>query len=235
MVFPCARFTAALIVLLACRTGQAQTVDVTGRVQFTHADKQKAAHVRSSGVVIWLRPISGNPAGSATPGHFRLVQRDKSFHPHLLIVPVGSSVDFPNMDPFFHNVFSQFNGKRFDLGLYEEGSNKTVRFDHEGVSYIFCNIHPEMSAVIISLSTPFVSISSPDGKVELQDVPSGTYEVRVWAEGVDLKQLNALTHSVHIGPSQTDLGMIQVIENGANSTHKNKYGEDYFPDRQTTY
>ena len=76
------------------------------------------------------------------------------FTPHILVVPVGSVVRFPNADPFFHNVFSLFDGKRFDLGLYEAGSTKEVTFSREGLSYIFCNIHPEMSAVVISLSTP---------------------------------------------------------------------------------
>ncbi|QNI35037.1 hypothetical protein H7849_16660 [Alloacidobacterium dinghuense] len=220
--------------MLICRPGSALPVDVVAQVQFTHVDQQKATRVQSSGVVIWLNPISDDPPASAKPGHFRLVQKDKSFHPHLLVIPLGSSVDFPNMDPFFHNVFSQFNGKRFDLGLYEEGSNKTVRFDHEGVSYIFCNIHPEMSAVVISLATPYVGVSSQQGGFELHDVPQGTYEMHVWAEGVDSKQLNGLTRTVRIGPTQTDLGVLQLVESGV-PAHKNKYGQDYFPDKSTTY
>src|SRR5271155_3586528 len=212
MVSSSVRFFAALLVLLSCSAGFSQSSDVVAHVEVSRANKQKASHVQSSGVVVWLSPISSDPATSARPGHFRLVQKDKSFNPHLLVVPLGSSVDFPNMDPFFHNVFSQFNGKRFDLGLYEEGSNKTVRFDHEGVSYIFCNIHPEMSAVVIALSSPYVDTSSQDGKIELHDVPSGSYEMHVWAEGADSKQLNALTRVVRIGPSQTDLGAIQLVE-----------------------
>lgn len=233
MAFHRARFVTALTLLFVCKVGYSQSVDVVGKVQFTHANKQKAARVQSSGVVVWLNPVSSDPP-AAKPGHYRLVQKDKSFHPHLLVVPLGSAVDFPNMDPFFHNVFSQFNGKRFDLGLYEEGSNKTVRFDHEGVSYIFCNIHPEMSAVVIALATPYVAVSSPQGEIDLHDVPPGVYELRVWAEGVDSKQLNALTRRERIGPSETDLGVIHLTETGANIAHKNKYGQDYFPDRGTT-
>ena len=97
-------------------------------------------------------------------GHYRLLQKDKTFTPHLLVIPTGSSVDFPNLDPFYHNVFSLFNGKRFDLGLYESGSSRTVHFDHDGVSYIFCNIHPEMSAVIVTLSTPYFGVSAANGE-----------------------------------------------------------------------
>jgi plastocyanin len=229
------RFGACLLVLLSSTAGLSQTPEVVAHVEFAHANKQRALHVQSSGAVLWLNPIPPDPAASARPGHFRLAQKDKSFNPHLLVVPLGSSVDFPNMDPFFHNVFSQFNGKRFDLGLYEEGSDKSVRFDHEGISYIFCNIHPEMSAVVIALATPYVSVSTPQGTVELHNVPPDTYELHVWAEGVDQKQLNALTRRVQVGSGQTDLGVIRLVENGAGLTHKNKYGEDYFPDQKTTY
>jgi plastocyanin len=227
------RIASAFLMLLFGGPAHSQSVDVTAQVEMTRANQQKAVHDQSSGVVIWLDPVSQN-VSAAKPGHFRLEQKDKSFHPHLLVVPLGSLVDFPNLDPFFHNVFSQFNGKRFDLGLYEEGSNRTVRFDHEGVSYIFCNIHPQMSAVIISLSTPYFAISSPKGVLVLHDVPPATYEMHMWAEGVDAKQLSALTRRVEIGPSQTNLGSFQLVENGV-PAHKNKYGQDYFPDRQATY
>jgi plastocyanin len=226
-------FASALLPSLFGGTAFSQSADVTAQVEMTRASQQKAARDQSSGVVVWLDPISQN-VSAPKPGHFRLEQKDKSFHPHLLVVPLGSLVDFPNLDPFFHNVFSQFNGKRFDLGLYEEGSNRTVRFDHEGVSYIFCNIHPQMSAVIISLSTPYFAVSSPKGNLVLHDVPPNTYEMHVWAEGVDAKQLSALTRRVQIGPSQTNLGVFQLVENGV-TAHKNKYGQDYFPDREATY
>jgi plastocyanin len=95
--------------------------------------------------VLWLKAISSTTTSqSLPPGHFTLVQKNRMFIPHMLVVPVGSVVTFPNADPFFHNVFSLFNGKRFDLGLYEAGKSKDVVFSREGVSYIFCNIHPEI-------------------------------------------------------------------------------------------
>ena len=84
----------------------------------------------------------GNPRSSFSPhGRYTLLQKNRTFIPHLQVIPAGSVVQFPNADPFFHNVFSLFNGKRFDLGLYEAGSSKSVTFPREGVSYIFCNIH----------------------------------------------------------------------------------------------
>ncbi len=85
--------------------------------------------------------------------HYRLVQHNKRFEPRMLVVPVGSVVDFPNADPWFHNVFSLYRGKRFDLGLYQAGAQRSVKFDRIGPSYLFCNIHPEMTGVVLAVES----------------------------------------------------------------------------------
>ncbi len=175
------------------------------------------------------RRLKRRAALPVKPGHFRLLQKDKKFTPHLLVIPVGSLVDFPNEDPFFHNVFSFFNGKRFDLGLYESGSNRSVRFDHEGVDYIFCNIHSEMSAVVIALSTPYFAVSNREGVVTFHNVPPGQYELKVWAEGAQQADLNALTRRVQVDAAQSNLGVLRVQTTGQLGPHKNKFGEDYGP------
>jgi hypothetical protein len=162
-------------------------------------------------------------------------QKNKGFNPHLLVVPLGSTVEFPNLDPFFHNVFSQFNGKRFDLGLYEAGSNRAVRFDHEGVSYLFCNIHSQMGAVVVTLRTPYFAVAKESGEIELHHVPPGDYQVHVWAEGADARQLDALTRRVHIASGQLELGTIRVSVPSTMPPHKNKFGEDYKPDPVQSY
>ena len=214
--------------LTAAGASYAETADASVQVRMTRLDKAKDRLAGSAGVVVWLTPLS--PATDAVsgpkPGHYRLVQKDKKFTPHLLVIPTGSTVDFPNLDPFFHNVFSEFNGKRFDLGLYESGSSRTVHFDHDGVSYIFCNIHPEMSAVIITVSTPYFGVSTADGNITLHAVPSATYEMHVWAEG-STPDLNALSRRVVVNPSQKDLGMLEISVNSHLPAHKNKFGEDY--------
>src|SRR5580698_9353878 len=138
----------------------------------------------ASQAVVWLNPVAG--ATLETPRQDaskipQLVQKNKSFQPSLLVIPVGGKVEFPNHDPFFHNVFSLFEGKRFDLGLYEAGTSRTVRFDRPGISYIFCNIHPQMSAVIITLTTPLYAISNADGQITLAGVPYGRYKMHVWS------------------------------------------------------
>ena len=113
--------------------------------------------------------------------HAVLRQKNKAFEPHLLVVTKGSSVDFPNQDPWFHNVFSLFNGKKFDLGLYEAGTSRTVHFDREGVSYIFCNIHPEMSAVVVVVSSPYYAVVGRNGDFSIAGTPPGKYTLHVWS------------------------------------------------------
>lgn len=216
-----------------------ENVDVQAHIAVLKADSHKAApKPASANVVLWLNPDPGITKASfeaAAPGHFRMEQKNKNFNPHLLVVPMGSSVEFPNLDPFFHNVFSQFNGKRFDLGLYEAGSTRVVHFDHEGISYLFCNIHSEMAAVVITLRTPHYAIAKGGGTIEFRDIPTGDYELHVWAEGVDAKELDALTRRVHITSSQRDLGTIQLSVPGTVPRHKNKFGEDYKPDPIQSY
>jgi plastocyanin len=236
ILFPRVFMFWSLLALASFALADPQLVDVAAQVHLVLASPAKGAQHRNvPSVVIWLRPLSPeqNTAQTQSPvAHYRMVQKNKQFNPQFLVVPLGSTVEFPNLDPFFHNVFSQFNGKRFDLGLYETGSSKGVRFDHEGVSYIFCNIHPEMAAVIVTLSTPYFSVTSSSGTVVLHRVPVGNYEMHVWAEGADIKELEALTRHVSIGPLETDLGPIQIVANGTMAPHKNKFGEDYRPEQQ---
>jgi len=156
----------------------------------------------------------------------RLVQKNKSFQPHLLIVPVGSTIEFPNEDPFFHNVFSLFNGKRFDLGLYEAGSTRRVTFDRPGICYIFCNIHPEMSAVIIVMDTPYYGVSDARGLIAIPGVPPGRYNAVVWQERADPDALRGLSREVTITPGAYSLGTLRLRE-APLLAHKNKYGADY--------
>jgi hypothetical protein len=142
------------------------------------------------------------------------------------VVPVGSTIDFPNKDPFFHNVFSLYKGKRFDLGLYEAGKSRAVRFDQPGVSFIFCNIHPEMSAVVIALPTPYYAVSNAAGDVTIPDVPPGRYRLQTWFERSNSAVLAGNTREITLpGDTFVALHIRQTVEGVV--THKNKYGKDY--------
>ena len=187
--------------------------------------------------VIWLEPISGTPAMPFLPhGHYTLLQKNRTFIPHLLVIPAGSVVQFPNADPFYHNVFSLFDGKRFDLGLYEAGSSKSVTFSRVGVSYIFCNIHPEMSAVVIALTTPLYAMADADDAFVLRDVPAGGYQLHFWIEGVPQSALGGLDRPVHISSEPLNLGDIKAPINHVNPTaHANKFGGSYDTNPASTY
>jgi plastocyanin len=217
----------------------AQTVDATAHVNVIKS--RGAGHTSqhpSADVVLWLTPTqeSGAVSPPRAPQNYTLEQKNKQFTPHILVVRTGSSVDFPNLDPFYHNVFSLFNGKRFDLGLYEAHTHRAVQFDRDGVSYIFCNIHPEMGAVVISLSTPYFGISTRDGNVAIRGVPPGTYRLNLWAENVPVDRLNALARTVEISSSNAELGTFELEASGDIMTHhENKFGETYPPAAKDSY
>src|SRR5262245_48652835 len=225
-------------VFLAAGSAKGQQIPVTARVQLVNKGQSKAAAVGGDAeVVVWLKALD-SPTGEAEPlpKRQKLIQSSKTFEPHLLVVQVGSVVDFPNRDPFFHNVFSLFDGKRFDLGLYEAGATNSVRFDRVGVSFLFCNIHPEMSAVVVSVDTPYFGVSDASGKVTIANVPDGRYELHYWSERGLPESLKQLTRTVAISNSDRTLAPVEIVENPNFMTpHKNKYGQDYAPPPNNDY
>jgi plastocyanin len=220
--------------LLARSPLPAQSLTVTGRVTLV-AQATGRGPANNGNAVIWLTPLKEatrppEVQNQQAAGRFRLLQKNKRFTPHILVVPVGAVVEFPNNDPFFHNVFSMFDGKRFDLGLYEAGSTRTVTFNKPGVSYIFCNIHPEMSAVVIATGTPYYGVSNAAGGVTISGVPAGRYELHVWAERCLPQVLKALGREVTVSTQSPSLGELRLPESGdLLRKHKNKYGRDYDP------
>jgi plastocyanin len=196
-----------------------------------HIELKKNGHPMkdASEAVIWLTPL-GVPVDSPhqEAAHIpQLAQKNKHFEPSLVVVPVGGKVEFPNRDPFFHNVFSLFDGKRFDLGLYESGTTRFVQFDKPGVSFIFCNIHAEMSAVVVALATPYYGISDAHGDISIPGVPPGRYALQVFHAGVAAPELRALSREITVAAGDTSLGNVTLLESDVTGAHKNKYGRDY--------
>jgi len=214
------------------RAAERETAEVRLHIVSPQSGKSRAVPA-----VVWLEPAPGTPALSFVPqGHYTLLQKNRMFVPHLQVIPVGAVVQFPNADPFFHNVFSLFDGKRFDLGLYEAGSTKSVNFSREGVSYIFCNIHPEMSAVVLALSTPLYAVADASNAFILRTVPPGDYRLHIWIEGVPQANLEQETRRVHLASGTVDLGQIAAPMSGAGSmSHTNKFGQPYTPAPQGIY
>lgn len=127
--------------------------------------------------------VTAVPAGAdppPAPGRHTLAQRDQAFVPRVLPVAAGSTVDFPNFDPIFHNVFSVSPARRFDLGKYAQGKSRQVRFDREGVVNVFCDIHSSMAAWIVVLPHHAYAQPGPNGAFRLPDLPPGRYELVVW-------------------------------------------------------
>lgn len=218
-------YRALFVVLVSTLGAQAQ------QTLKAHVDLTRGGHPvkDASRAVIWLTPVGTTvEPPKQDPGQIpQLVQKNKSFRPALVVIPVGGKVEFPNHDPFFHNVFSLFEGKRFDLGLYESGTTRFVRFDKPGISFIFCNIHAEMSAVVIALATPYYAISDARGEITIPDVPTGRYQVQVFHSGVAPDTLHALTREITVAPGAAALGNFTLAETNAIVAHKNKYGRDY--------
>ena len=206
---------------------------------WAHAQRPISAHVDltreghrvkdNSQVVLWLTPI-GSPVQPPKQDPARipqLVQKNKSFHPSLVVIPAGGKVEFPNRDPFFHNVFSLFEGKRFDLGLYESGTTRFVQFDKPGISFIFCNIHAEMSAVVIALATPYYAVSNAKGEIVMPDVPPGRYDMQVFHASVAPDALREFRREITLSAGASSLGTFSLAETNVLAAHKNKYGRDY--------
>lgn len=185
-----------------------------------------ASNTGNAGVVVWLTADDGRNALAAPPPAFRMAQKDKRFAPHLLVVPVGATVTFPNFDPFFHNVFSLGDARPFDLGLYQAGGSRAQVFSRPGVSYVFCNLHPQMSAVIVTLPSRWYAVTDAAGAYRIPAAPPGAYHMHVWYEHAHAAELAQLEQAVEIKPDAA-LPTLEVHEIAAAATHKNKYGKDY--------
>lgn len=204
----------------------AKGATVTGKV--TLRDSQVAAVKKgadASGVVIAFIPVEGTPPPPQK--HALMLQKNKLFLPHVLAVQAGTSIDFPNDDPIFHNAFSNYSGQVFDVGLYPPGTKRTVKFSRPGVVRVFCNIHASMSAVIVVLETPYFATTGKDGQWHV-DLPPGDYTMKVFHERATEAVLQSLSRRVTIPASGSNLGPMTVSEAGYLPVpHTNKFGKPY--------
>jgi plastocyanin len=141
----------------------------------------RAARGSARDTVVWLDAPSAASAPRADGSRVVLDQRNLTFIPHVLVVRVGTTVDFPNNDRVFHNVFSFRDGKRFDLGMYPVGTMRRVLFDQPGLSRIFCNIHPNMAAYVLTVGSPYFARADETGAIA--GVPAGSYTYHAWRPG----------------------------------------------------
>jgi plastocyanin len=188
-----------------------------GRVEMLENKGKKAQDL--SEVVVWVEGPQVTPEPTTTT----ITMAMKQFEPHLVVVPVGGSVAFPNMDPILHNAFSVSGENRFDLQLYKKPESRVQTFEHPGIVRVYCNIHPQMSAFVVVRDNPFWAQASKDGRFSIRGVPAGTWVVKAWharapeaSKNVTVTQEGALDIALSLDASRY-----------RRVRHKNKHGKNY--------
>jgi plastocyanin len=172
------RLPAILAVIVTLAALPIIAANVTGKVTFVTKRGQNPVPAET---LVWVEQISGR-APRVTPGTFSITTRSKTLVPHVLAIPVGSTVTFPNDDPISHNLFSLSSNNAFDLGLYRKGAGKSQKFDAPGIVNVYCNVHPNMSAVIHVMATPYFGFADASGNFSIANVPPGKYRLVAWNE-----------------------------------------------------
>jgi plastocyanin len=219
----------ALGTLLAARAAVAQG-SVRGAVSLVERAGASPGDLR--GAVVWLveRDAPDAPARGASAD--TIAMRDREFLPHVLRVAVGSSVAFPNQDPFSHNVFSNVEPAPFDLGLYRRGVTRAASFSRPGVYPIYCNIHSKMVSFVVAVPTRWAAQPAADGGFVIDGVPAGRYVVHAWHERGASELVQELTV-----PASGLAGVRLAIDARAyvSGPHLNKYGRPYALTRADRY
>lgn len=223
------------LIFFSAGLGCAQSV--SGRVELSDSrDPAVRKRLDYSNVVISLKSLDGAAPIRVQAPKATMIQKNKTFSPHVLAVMVGASVDFPNFDPIFHNAFSSYSGQIFDIGLYPPGSTRTVHFAREGIVRVFCNIHSSMSAVIDVLATPYFATTGRDGSFNIPNVPAGDYKLSVFHERATETILQALSRRITVPSSGLILPIMAISEAGYLPVpHMNKHGRVYPPETDALY
>ncbi len=223
---------AALVVsaisVLAQQPRTPDGVMVSGRITILEEPGKVATDVGST--VIFLEPIAGGK-GMAGTADVHIAMQSKQFVPRVRVVTAGSRVNFPNQDPFRHNVFSNTPGGTFDLGLYPRGSARSASFRRVGVYPIFCNIHSRMSAFVVAVPTSQFTQAQADGSWAIEGVTPGKYVLHVWHERAPER-----TREIVVAGSALQGLDAQLDARGWRPlSHKNKFGHDYPPTERDRY
>jgi plastocyanin len=197
MPLPCLAHAAAVLALAALLPAASSTL--RGRVDVRHAaERERRPNPADLGMpaaagppdrrsVVYLDPAPRAAFDARDEPRARIDQRNETFVPHVLAIMAGTTVDFPNSDLTYHNVFSLSRTKTFDLGRYAVGKSKSVRFDRPGIVRVFCEIHSHMSAFILVFAHRYFAVTDPDGNYRIDNVPPGSYSVFLWNESLPLE------------------------------------------------
>ena len=211
-------------VLLLCAALLASTANaatVSGKVSFI---SKRGQNPTISETLVWLEPAGGRIIRKS-PATFQMMTRGKILIPHVLAVPAGSTVQFPNDDPISHNLFSLSSANAFDLGLYRKGAGKSQKFENPGLVNVYCNVHPNMSAVIHVMSTPYYVFADPAGSYAVTDVPPGKYRLVAWNEQGG--QTESVVEVANAGAVTGNLALTIDSRNYRSTQHTDKQGKPY--------
>jgi plastocyanin len=194
---------------------------INGKVMFQNKRGQQPV---VNETLVWLDCVG--KTYKKPPATFTMTTRSKTILPHVVAVPAGSTINFPNEDPIAHNLFSLTPGNTFDVGLYRRGAGKTHKFDTPGTVSVYCNVHPTMSAVVHVMSTPYYGFTDASGNYSF-DVPPGKYRITAWNE-----QGGSQSADLEVKNDGTVAGSTLLTIDGRNfrlTQHKNKFGQTYRP------
>jgi|SRR5881394_218910 len=188
--------------------------------QITILEKRNKPSPDLGAAVIYLEGTG--PA--ATPATIDITINDKVYRPRVVVVPIGSTVRFPNTDPFDHNVFSVTEPNQFDLGLYGRGEGKTHTFTHPGLVRVYCNVHPKMVAYVVVMPNRYYAQPGVDGSFTIENVVPGHYRLHVWHERIAAEIVRDVTVTAS---GAADLRVALDARGYKWKAHKNKDGQEY--------
>jgi plastocyanin len=208
----------AILAALPLVAAHHRTGDVRGRITVLDRGDSLAEDVGQA--VVWLE--SATPIATK-PVEVEISTASKEFTPHVLVIPAGSTVAFPNHDPFNHNVFSLSKENPFDLGLYGRGARRSAQFSRPGIVSVYCNVHAQMSALVIVRDNPYFAQPGSDGWFTIAAVPAGKYVLHAWHE-----RAREVTQELTVGPDGLHNLAFQLDARGYRfKPHLNKFGQPY--------